>query len=270
MALDKKAIETISVSAVRNSIVTSEFLDQFIPDSDKEPSWDGFVYIYGDKSKKKDKLKGRMPVQVKGTENNDFSKDEVSFSMSTVDLKNYLYDGGCVLFVVYIGNAGLKTKIYYAELTPIKLRQLLLEAQNQKSKVVRLRTFPLDNNKKATMFLNCLQNCQKQASFIEGNLLSLEELEKQGMLENIVIPFSGVGINDPQTALVNNEVYHYAKVKGSSFPQPLDIIPEDIHTQQNMDAEITIDDRLFYTKYSIWLKFYMNKQMSQTFLLLPS
>lgn len=251
MALDKKAIETISVSAVRNSIVTSEFLDQFIPDNDKEPSWDGFVYIYGDKSKKKDKLKGRMPVQVKGTENNDFSKDEVSFSMSTVDLKNYLYDGGCVLFVVYIGNAGLKTKIYYAELTPIKLRQLLIEAQNQKSKVVRLRTFPLDNNKKATMFLNCLQNCQKQASFMEGKLLSLEELEKQGMLENIVIPFSGVGINDPQTALVNNEVYLYAKVKGSSIPQPLDIIPEDIHTQQNMDAEITIDDRLFYTKYSI-------------------
>ena len=64
--MDSKAIETISVNAVRNSVVMSELLDQFIPDNDKEPSWDGCVYIYGDKSKKKSSLKGRMPVQIKG------------------------------------------------------------------------------------------------------------------------------------------------------------------------------------------------------------
>ena len=122
MPLDNKAIETLSVNAVKNSIVTSEFLDQFIADNDKEPSWDGFVYIYGDKSKKKSNLKGRMPVQVKGTECDDHSKETISFSMTTVDLRNYLYDGGCVLFVVYIGNCGLTNNIYYAELTPVKLR----------------------------------------------------------------------------------------------------------------------------------------------------
>ncbi|MDD4413450.1 MAG: hypothetical protein PHR14_02685 [Oscillospiraceae bacterium] len=33
--------------------------------------------------------------------------------MSTVDLKNYLYDGGIILFVVYIGGGGLIRKIYY-------------------------------------------------------------------------------------------------------------------------------------------------------------
>lgn len=58
MMLDNRAIETLSVNAVKNSIVTSEFLDQFIADNDKEPSWDGFIYIYGDKSKKKAVLKG--------------------------------------------------------------------------------------------------------------------------------------------------------------------------------------------------------------------
>lgn len=51
--LDKKAIETISVSTVRNSIVASEFLDQFIADNDIYPSWDGFVYIYGNKFKRR-------------------------------------------------------------------------------------------------------------------------------------------------------------------------------------------------------------------------
>lgn len=251
MPLDNKAIETLSVNAVKNSIVTSEFLDQFIADNDKEPSWDGFVYIYGDKSKKKSNLRGRMPVQVKGTECDDLSKETISFSMTTVDLRNYLYDGGCVLFVVYIGNCGLTNKIYYAELTPVKLRQLLEEAEEQDNKTVHLKEFPSDNNKKATIFLNCLQNCQKQASFKEGKLLSLEELEEQGVLENIVIPFSGVGYTDPQMALIKNEVYLYAKIKGSSIPQPLDIIPQDVYTQQVMDALITIDDRLFYTNYRV-------------------
>lgn len=245
MALDKKAIEILAVNAVKNSIVTSEYLDQFIAENDKEPSWDGFIYIYGDKSKKKSNLKGRMPVQVKGTECEDHSKSKISFSMSTVDLRNYLYDGGCILFVVYIGNNGLTNKIYYAELTPIKLRQLLTEAKEQGTKAVSLKEFPNDNNKKATIFLNCLQNCQKQASFIEGRLLTLEELEKQGLLENLVIPISGVGIKDPQMALIKNEVYIYAKIKGSSIPQPLDMIPEDVCTQQTIDETITIGDKQF-------------------------
>lgn len=251
MGLDKKAIETISVNAVRNSVVTSEFLDQYIPDNDKEPSWDGFVYIYGNKSKKKSNLRGRMAVQVKGKECNDLSNKSITFQMSVSDLKNYLYDGGCILFVVYIGNSGITTKIYYAELTPIKLRHLLEHSKSQRTKSVQLKEFPSDNNKKATIFLNCLQNCQKQASFKEGKLLSLEELKKQGVLENIVIPFAGVGNDDPQMALINNEVYIYAKIKGSSIPHPIDVIPEDIHTQQIIDSPITIDGKLFYTGYSV-------------------
>ena len=251
MSLDRNAIETLSVSAVKNSITICDYLSPFITENDKEPSWDGAVYIYGDKTKTKDKLKGRMPVQIKGTECSDFSKDEITFSMSTIDLRNYLYDGGCILFVVYIGNCGLTNKIYYSELTPIKLRQLLSEADEQGSKVVPLKSFPYDNNKKATVFLNCLQNCQKQASFTEGKLLSLKELEKQGLLENLVIPFSGVGIDDPQMALVSNEVYLYAHVKGSSIPQPLEMIPADLHTQQTVDGLITVDDRVFYTSYDV-------------------
>lgn len=55
--MDNKAIETLSVNAVKNSIVTSDFLDQFINDNDndndKEPFWDGAIYIYDNKSKKK-------------------------------------------------------------------------------------------------------------------------------------------------------------------------------------------------------------------------
>ena len=102
MKLDRKAIETISVNKVKECIVVSPFLDQFITENDKEPSWDGHIYLYTDGIKNKEHFKGRIPVQIKGTVKEDFSKSIVSFSMSLNDLNCYLYDGGCILFVVYI------------------------------------------------------------------------------------------------------------------------------------------------------------------------
>lgn len=249
MSLDSKKIEILAVNAVKDSIVTTDFLDQYIAENDKEPSWDGFVYIYDDIRKTKDTLKGRMPVQVKGKECDDHSNKEISYSMSKADLVNYLNDGGCILFVVYIGNNGLTRKIYYSILTPIKLRQLLVGVN--KTKAIHLKEFPSDKNQKTTIFFNSFQNCQKQASFANGKLYSIEELEKSNMLENIVIPFSGVGIDDPQTALINNEVYLYAKIKGSNIPQPLEIIPQNIHTQQVIKADITINNKRYYSEYTL-------------------
>lgn len=106
--MDKKAIETLAVNAVRDSIVVSDFLDQFIPDNDKEPSWDGFIYVYKHKSKTKEQLKGRLPVQVKGTENSNFSKEEISYPVSVSDLNNYLNDGGVKTALITV-----KDKLYY-------------------------------------------------------------------------------------------------------------------------------------------------------------
>ena len=60
---NSKTIETLSVNAVRNSITVCPLLDEFVADNDKEPSWDGNIYIYDNKKKTKDTLKGRIPIQ---------------------------------------------------------------------------------------------------------------------------------------------------------------------------------------------------------------
>lgn len=117
--MDAKTIETLAVNAVRDSIVLSNYLDQFIPDNDKEPSWDGAVYIYSNKSRRKDSLIGRMPVQVKGKETIKHPP-EITHRVQITDLENYLNDGGMIFFVVYISNNGLIRTIYYTPLTPIK------------------------------------------------------------------------------------------------------------------------------------------------------
>lgn len=249
--MDRKAIETLSVNAVRDSVVVSDYLDQFIADNDKEPSWDGFVYIYNDKSKKKGRLKGRVPVQIKGTENNDHSKEEISFPVLLTDLNNYLYDGGIVFFVVYIDSTGSNKQIYYAELPPIMIRVLLSEAKGHTSKSIKLKKFPDDPNRKAMIFLNCLQNCQKQASFCSADLQSIEELAKNEVLEGISMSVPTVEGIDPVTALLTNDVYLYANIKGSAIPQPIELIPRDLIAFEERPALICVGPRQFYSKVTL-------------------
>lgn len=252
MALDTKTIETLAVSAVRDSIVLSNYLDQFIPDNDKEPFWDGGVYIYKNKDHTKENFKGRMPVQVKGKVCDDHSQDEISYQIKTTDLRAYLADGGAVYFVVYIGSKGLRKKIYYVELAPVRIRVILHAAKNQKSKAVKLKAFPNDADKKATIFINCLQHCKMQASFSNAHLFSVEELRSKGVLENLTIPITGIEIQkEPQKALFNNDVYIYANIKGNAIPQPLEMIPRDIHTHEEISTNVSIEGKSFFDKVHI-------------------
>ena len=50
-------IEKLATSAVIESISLTDVLDPFVNDGDKEPSWDGNVYIYADKRKTKKGIK---------------------------------------------------------------------------------------------------------------------------------------------------------------------------------------------------------------------
>lgn len=207
--MDKKAIETLSVNAVRDSIVQCALLDQFIPDNDKEPSWDGHVYAYKDSSKRKESFLGRIPVQVKGTEKGDLSKSKISFPVSIIDLHNYLNDGGVLFFVVYIGSTDAKRQIYYTDLTPIKIRMILKKKKGEKTKNIHLKCFPQDEDERTSIVLNCIEQCKKQTSFKTAPLPTLDELCKNGAIERFEIPIATTGRTDPKQFLFSNDVYMY-------------------------------------------------------------
>ena len=250
--MEQKAIETLSISAVKNSIDRTEFLSQFISENDKEPSFDGYVNIYKDKSKRKDKFRGRLPVQVKGTVNNDFSNKIIKFKVQMSDLRNYLYSGGIIFFVVYINCDGLKNKIYYAELTPIKLRNIIKDDHTRKYESIELKEFPDDSNKKATIFLNCYDHCCRQSSFVNKTLYTLESLSAQGVLESISTSISGYGLDEQEafSTLLNNGIYMYANIKGGAVPQPLEFMPQSIQFANDVDATISVNGNPFYNSFT--------------------
>lgn len=251
--MNSKAIEELATNAVKKSIITTDFLDQFISENDKEPTWDGYIYIYDDKRKKKSDLRGRVAVQIKGKQKDEMPTDNISFPISTVDMKNFLYDGGAIYFVVYISSDGIKATIYYTSLTPVKLNLYLNQANGQDTKSLKLIPFPTDNNRKATIFLNFYIDCKKQVSFSTKEILSLEELKKQDVLTGLTFSVAGYGYspNDLHKALFENEVYIYANIKGSNVPIPIDLIPCSLHTQETESCTIAVNDKVYYSFLSL-------------------
>ena len=59
-------IERLATSAVVERVSYCYGLSPFINDGDKEPSWDGNIYVYPNYKKKKSEMIAKVPVQVKG------------------------------------------------------------------------------------------------------------------------------------------------------------------------------------------------------------
>lgn len=245
-------LEKIATASVKTSISMTDVLSPFINDGEKEPSWDGNIYIYSNKDKKKDGIK-KVPVQVKGKYNNDFSKETIKFPVAVIDLENYLNDGGVIFFVVLIGNNGLDTKIYYSCLLPVKLRSILDNNIKKKKRSIELKPFPDDNLKKVSVLLNFYDHRQKQTSFVNSELQSLDELDKQGVLEGISLSVTNYGYSktDTYNQLFRDDVYMYANIRGSAVLQPLMEIPMDLNIEETIEAEVSVNGVVYYSQFQI-------------------
>ncbi len=250
--MNHKKIEEFSVIAVHKSLSLTDYLSPYISVNDKEPSWDGLVYIYSDKSGKKSSIIGRVSVQVKGKFCNNFPKYEIKYPIQTIDLKNYLNDGGVIYFVVYLKENGTG-KIYYSTLTPVKLNRYLKGVGSQKTKNISLKEFPEDNNKKVNIFLNFYEDCKKQNSFAHVGFISLEDLNQESVQE-ITMSLTGYGFENSQTDISKifseNEVYLYAKIKGSNILHPVDTVIKSMSLSEEVQASITIDGVIYYSSFN--------------------
>lgn len=248
-------IEKLATSAVEDSISRTDVLSPLINEGDKEPSWDGNIYIYENEKKNKKGIK-KVPVQVKGkVRKNISSKKMPKFSVSFTDLDNWLNDGGIILFVVLLDESGTQKMIYYSALLPVLIRNLKKTAKGKKSLCVPLKPFPSDNNKKVEILINFYNNKQKQTSFATAQLYTIDELQKQGLLEYVSFPIMTYGkranIQDIESLIFQNDIYWYASIKGSSIPQPLPEIPMDLHIAKDVIAPVKVNERVFYDRYRI-------------------
>ncbi|NDV97549.1 DUF4365 domain-containing protein [Dysgonomonas sp. 521] len=240
--MDKKNIESAAISEVKDSILGCDILSPYISENDKEPSWDGFIYIYKDKGRKKENIQGRVAVQVKGESNSDFTQSEISHPADIADLKNYLKDNGVIYFVVYINKQNPRQrKVYYNTLTPVKLGLNLKSNENTTSLNIKLREFPKQPEIQKVLFLNFLKDSRQQVSYTPHNIISIDEVKQSNIKGFTYLPENYKVLNTTQSlfnVLNSNEIYFYASDNNKN------LIPTDLFTSSELRLNVidTVDN----------------------------
>lgn len=247
--MNTRTIEMLAVCNVIKAVEESSFFSTYINYNDKEISWDGTIDVFNEEKGKKKNLRGRFPVQVKGTEQDDLSKKKISFQMKVADLKNYLDDGGCFIFVVYIKNSstGTENKIYYAGLLPTDLIQILDKAKYNKN--ITLKEFPQNINDRTELIINFLENYKYQKGYTKGETITfskLEQLEKDNMVESIITPWVNCSQSDKFRTFVKNDSYIYIKIKHLEKLCPLQVIPQNKIIREEYNKYIIINNKILY------------------------
>lgn len=247
--INNNDIESLAVMAVKSSLIDTKHLQADIYENDKTPSWDGSVFIYDENKGNKSNILGKVPVQVKGKGEKNHTKNEVSYSMDVSDLRNYVNDGGCLLFVVYIDpNNKTKHKIYFNTLTPVKLKKILKNIKKQKTKSIRLKTFPFDSDKKEDIFRNFYYDCKRQRSINANDYIDFDKIGKMKNIEEIRIPFLSSYKSDPYKTILENEIYFYAKPKDLSTLIPVNALPKINSISNLIDCNISVNNIIYYDK----------------------
>lgn len=83
-------LEKLATSAIEKEIAKTDLLSSFINSGDREPCWDGHIYIHEDKKKTKKNIK-KVAAQVKGkaVRTRD-AKRTISYPISCDDLRAYM------------------------------------------------------------------------------------------------------------------------------------------------------------------------------------
>ena len=247
--MDNIAIEKRAVNYVEDTVLLCEHLTPYINDNDKEPSWDGSIIIYKTSKKTKDELVGRVPVQVKGklVKPNKITCEQISFSIKTSDLRNYLNEGGTLFFVVYISDSNNERTIFYSELTPLRIRKIMSVSKSSKSRSVLFKKLPTDATSIELLLRDCYHNFKAQKSFVDYPVLTLQSLTSLKKVLNIsaYLPFSTP--TDIPSLLFNDDASFYADFDGYSIP--IDINPENIYVSKEVYSPISSNGKTYYNKY---------------------
>lgn len=168
-------IEMGAVLALKNVIQLNDLMKEYINDNDKEPSWDGFIYLYKSDDMKAENIKYRIPVQVKGkNQENLLKKQRISYPVEYKHLRNYYKDGGAFYVVVAISDDKRKTTIFYNALTTVKLNALLKNSEKKKpdqTKNVVLERLKNDDDKLLFKVLSQFGLDREQQGSGEGEII---------------------------------------------------------------------------------------------------
>ena len=216
--------EQRAITAVRTEIDRYSKLESHLNENDKTISWDGEIFVYNTDACRKEDLRGRVPVQVKGISLKKQPTDPtISYSLSIDDLTNYKKDQGILLFVValHLNGEAISHKIYYATLLPVELKQLLqVLPDSTKTKTIKCRQLSNSHPNLEEICFDFIRDANIQKGQMADKSLSFKQVREFG-LKTCVYMYT-----KPENLIDNVfNVPHFVYAKYVAIPgnQPFDV-----------------------------------------------
>lgn len=249
-AIDTKAIEDKALNHFKSFIEDSKVISQFIADNDKEPCWDGHLYLYADGIRDKEHLQGRVPIQIKGTEVGRFVTKKWKFKLEKADLKAYLEEP--TFFIVCQVKKDTKERmLFFRELLPDLVNKLLRDMGKNATRMTLFHPLTEDLKEFEDQLMVFLSNSKKMISFAHSKLLSMEEALKKGIKDfSFIAPSKYTDRLQLMKYLSTHSSYIYAKIsKELDVDMPLSNGPGRFIFQREDDSEVRVGDKVYFKGY---------------------
>ena len=246
--------EKIATNHVELAISKADHLVSHINSNDKEPSWDGDVEVYkksGHVHAKADLIL-KVPVQVKGHIKPNLKKKSIKYSIQYSDLRNYLYVGGTIFFVVYLDDEDEHHTIYYVGLLPFDLKKMLKDHKGDlsKCKSIELKVFPTKKEDIDDIFLNFAHHMNRQRAAINSALLSFDSDLPTNTISLGYSTSAAKHYDLPLDYFFDHETYIYAV-----FPQKVELPIAHLDRIElfsfTRDAPISVDSKVYFKSYTV-------------------
>ena len=243
---DSKAIEDRGAIEVIRYFEISKVVGAYIPIGDREPFFDGHLYLYNGGKRDNDHYTGRVAAQVKGKDLLEFKDGVFSYQIEMTDLKAYLHEGVAYFVVQEVGR---KKRLFYKLLTPLELRTIISEKASQDSVSVRLeRLYDRDLKKVEIELLQFDLDCKKQRSFADSKPVDFTDLQKQG-----VHSFSmDVTVRNKKesflVAVTKEPLYIYANYE-NDIKVPLGFGRANITLLRDIGEPVTVGGKEYYNRF---------------------
>ena len=246
--------EKIATNHVELAISKAGHLVSHINSNDKEPSWDGDVEVYkksGHVHAKADLIL-KVPVQVKGHIKPNLKKKSIKYSIQYSDLRNYLYVGGTIFFVVYFVKEDEHYTIYYVGLLPFDLKKMLKDYKGDfsKYKSIELKVFPTKKEDIDDIFLNFAHHMNRQRAAINSALLSFDSDLPTNTISLGYSTSAAKHYDLPLDYFFDHETYIYA-VLPQKVELPIAHLDRIELFSFTRDAPISIDSKVYFESYTV-------------------
>lgn len=248
---DTKAIEEKALNYFKSFIEDSKIISQYLDEDDKEPCWDGHLYIYSDGKRDKGHLQGRVPIQIKGTQVERFVTKKWKYILEKVDLKAYLHEP-TFFIVCQVKKDSKERKLFYRELLPDLVNKLLRDMGEKETRKTLFHPMTDDLNEFEDQLKIFMGNSQRMVSFANSNPLTMADAVKKGIKEfSFIAPSRFTGLQQLLKYLSTHSTYLYAKVsKDLNIEMPLADGPARFQFKRQDNGDVKVGDKVYFKGYT--------------------